>query len=984
MLPAVVLLASSATMSELDRARPVPTAEARPAVFRKPIRTQWFRDAKFGVQSGYLSDLRHCPANCTETTKAGWHRSCDKFGNNSLDFCPCTDCIKTADEWNAMVDAFDVDGLAKDLDDVGAGYLLIMVGENSGWYIAPNAAYDRIVGRNPSRLSKRDLIKDLGVALKRYGIRLLVYLPSQAPGRDLFAMGQLGLGNKTMGGSRGTYKMYEMFTGQAPGHRTVTSEGGYLWGTAPDGNRCVQFQRNWETIIREWSLRWGDLVHGWWFDGVYAPLEMYTFDTSPNFGSWAAAARAGNNASILTFSFGEIAWGQSITVESDYWDGDSRNEVLTINPSATNHQGYGQWNEQQHLVTYLGIGWSVETMDVNPRFTDKQVFDLTKKFNDGNWTVTWDVPMLDSGRLAPPIKQQLMKLRPLVEDSRPPFTPPTAIGAEQAAFPASDSLPMIEAKRQRTQWFYNATWGLWSHYLGRSAGQGCIQTCINGSNDWQHKVDSFNVTKTAEQLASVGAKYFFITIGQNSGYYISPNQAYEKVVGRAPNASRLSSRDLVSDLADALAAQKPAIRLLVYLPAGPPNKDAVAVNAFQWTDPDPNAASEKYTGGYTNGLMFGNGCFGKLSEAAEYATGGDNWSRSSSRLPDSDGQGKEHAQCNQMAIHHGFGNRSMPVDMHNCAIGNFPLPESPDPAVACRAACCANSACRSWGMDVKHPGNSEGCLAGKPCCWLERCSGVDAEHLTNCSWGCVSGQAGRADDPSQCGHCTAIACESCEAPPPDNKKKTVAPCKGGFDDEKGSAGYKTPYGLGPVSPNPKHSDWDGMRNAKATTLWSNVVREWSDRWGSKVSGWWFDGAYAPGEQFFYKDGPNFESLAEAAKSGNPESIVAFSNGIATNGWSWTPAADYFDGDTPQPLGFTPSGRRLGPTGEQHHMLSYLGVRWGNGSMPPRFSDSELAGFAKAAVDGEWVQTWDVPMEDDGSFPESFLAQIRRVLSGLSR
>eukprot|EP01046_Picozoa_sp_COSAG06_P043603 COSAG06_NODE_5739_length_3299_cov_19.417813_2_plen_247_part_00 len=216
--------------------------EAQPSVFRKPIRTQWFRDAKFGVQSGYLSDLRHCPANCTETTKAGWHRSCAKFGNNSLDFCPCTDCIKTADEWNALVDAFDVDGLAKDLHDVGAGYLLIMVGENSGWYIAPNAAYDRVVGRQPSRLSKRDLIKDLGVALKRYGIRLLVYLPSQAPGRDLLAMGQLGLGNETMGGGRGTYKMYEMFTGNGTAHRAVTSEGGYLWGTAPDGNRHVEFQ----------------------------------------------------------------------------------------------------------------------------------------------------------------------------------------------------------------------------------------------------------------------------------------------------------------------------------------------------------------------------------------------------------------------------------------------------------------------------------------------------------------------------------------------------------------------------------------------------------------------------------------------------------------------------------------------------------------------------------------------------------------------
>eukprot|EP01046_Picozoa_sp_COSAG06_P104098 COSAG06_NODE_50287_length_319_cov_4.440909_1_plen_85_part_01 len=50
---------------------------------------------------------------------------------------------------------------------------------------------------------------------------------------------------------------------------------------------------------------------------------------------------------------------------------------------------YGQWNEQQHLVTYLGIGWSVETLDPNPRFKDEQVVELTKKFNAGNWTVTW-------------------------------------------------------------------------------------------------------------------------------------------------------------------------------------------------------------------------------------------------------------------------------------------------------------------------------------------------------------------------------------------------------------------------------------------------------------------------------------------------------------------------------------------------------------------------------------------------------------------
>jgi len=245
--------------------------------------------------------------------------------------------------------------------------------------------------------------------------------------------------------------------------------------------------------------------------------------------------------------------------------------------------------------------------------------------------------------------------------------------------------------------------------------------------------------------------------------------------------------------------------------AGPPNKDIEAVNAFEWTDPDPNAGSELYTGGYTNGLMFGDGCFGKLSDSADAddlgaaaAAGGGESRRSSGSKQgqqDAQEQQQEHAQCEQMPIRHGFGNRSAKVSMQNCALGHFPLPEAPDPAVACRAACCANSACRSWGLDVKHPGNGKGCSAGKPCCWLERCSGLDAEHLTNCSWGCVSGQAGRADDPAQCGQCKATSCESCAAvgPPGKKNKTTVAhTCKGGFDGEQGAAGYGTPYLLRPI------------------------------------------------------------------------------------------------------------------------------------------------------------------------------------------
>ena len=104
-------------------------------------------------------------------------------------------------------------------------------------------------------MSPADLIKDLGTALKPYGIRLIVYLPSKGPGRDLPAMAKLGLGNSTSrvpghqtAGSDSLYKMYSMLSGagagsrQVPGKRQVASEGGYLWGTAPDGRRFVEFQ----------------------------------------------------------------------------------------------------------------------------------------------------------------------------------------------------------------------------------------------------------------------------------------------------------------------------------------------------------------------------------------------------------------------------------------------------------------------------------------------------------------------------------------------------------------------------------------------------------------------------------------------------------------------------------------------------------------------------------------------------------------------
>jgi hypothetical protein len=126
----------------------------------------------------------------------------------------------------------------------------------------------------------------------------------------------------------------------------------------------------------------------------------------------------------------------------------------------------------------------------------------------------------------------------------------------------------------RAAWLREAGWGVFTHYLSDIALQGKEPSV----EAWNEVVDSFDVLGLAEQLASVGAKYYVITLGQNSGYYIAPNAAYDKYVGISP--SKCARRDLVADLAEALAPK--GIRLMVYLPAGAPDRDPVAMEKLGW------------------------------------------------------------------------------------------------------------------------------------------------------------------------------------------------------------------------------------------------------------------------------------------------------------------------------------------------------------------------------------------------------------------
>ena len=42
-----------------------------------------------------------------------------------------------------------------------------------------------------------------------------------------------------------------------------------------------------------------------------------------------------------------------------------------------------------------------------------------------------------------------------------------------------------------------------------------------------------------------------------------------------------------------------------------------------------------------------------------------------------------------------------------------------DLAVQCRARCCADGRCKSWGISLRSPASFLNCTVGSTCCWLK-------------------------------------------------------------------------------------------------------------------------------------------------------------------------------------------------------------------------------------------------------------------------
>jgi hypothetical protein len=305
--------------------------------------TTWFKACRWGVLACYLADT-------------------------ASNLQPIA---LSAAAWNERVDRFDVAALAAQLAALRVPYLILSLGQNSGHYLAPNAAYDRIVGRSPSHLSRRDIIAELAAALHPHRIPLLVYLPATAPRNDALAKARL---------------------------EGATGEHG------PD------MRRHWEDVCREWALRWGPAIAGWWIDGPY-DAPAYQQPDAPNYRSLAEALKAGNPDAIVCFNNGLRTPIYSITEYEDYTPGEIERD-LTVAPGMRMDpprlDAYPEFvnGARLHALTIMGEWWGQGPV----RFPDELTIGYTKFINRRGGVVTWDVPIRPDGTLDPAFLPQLAAL----------------------------------------------------------------------------------------------------------------------------------------------------------------------------------------------------------------------------------------------------------------------------------------------------------------------------------------------------------------------------------------------------------------------------------------------------------------------------------------------------------------------------------------------------------------------------------------------
>ena len=298
---------------ELNLPKPTWTPEQRRAY---ESRLQWFHQAKYGLFFHFLAFGDRSQEKGRGDSEGNW----------------------TSERWNRIVDEVDVEAAAEQAKELGAGYVFISLGQNHKYACGPNPVIDALWGFQPAQYNaRRDLPMELGRALAKRGIALMLYIASD-----------------------NQHKLPQ-----------------------PDGwTDSVRFE-NWTKVAQWYSDHYGTLCKGWWVDGMRNAVAILGDKKwKQNYPErFVLALRHGNPAAIVSCEVNELA---------DYIHGHC-NRVDWDRQRTIVKPFFGRWdpefNIQWHVLQCIGTRWA----DAD---TPKQTADLVAYAVDvvrGGGVFTFDV-----------------------------------------------------------------------------------------------------------------------------------------------------------------------------------------------------------------------------------------------------------------------------------------------------------------------------------------------------------------------------------------------------------------------------------------------------------------------------------------------------------------------------------------------------------------------------------------------------------------
>lgn len=271
--------------------------------------------------------------------------------------------------WDECLNEFDCEAFAEDVKQAGAGYVILTILQTTKYMLAPNETFNRVTGyKNGEACPSFDFIERVYESLHKRDIDLMLYFTGDGPANDEIA-------------------------GNAFGYR----------GYHPNGTKVTkEFVEKWSEVLREYSLRYGKKVKGWWLDGTPSVIgydvELLKIITD--------AARAGNEDAICACNyFGVLGdYGvvrKQVLCGTPYCDYTAGEMVYFEDVPAAPFIGEQRW----HILTHIGKsqtmyeyeGWARS----GTRYTAEYMQDYYRKVHAHGGVISVDVCVYRDGHIDP-------------------------------------------------------------------------------------------------------------------------------------------------------------------------------------------------------------------------------------------------------------------------------------------------------------------------------------------------------------------------------------------------------------------------------------------------------------------------------------------------------------------------------------------------------------------------------------------------------